>query len=814
MAKFGSYTVDFSNVCHETPDFQRIERQLCNDSFKEDAQASGGRPFPFSCLNLEYSAEDGVHHFYSKEQQRMHQESFCHKLYNAVIDPKDHLSRLDTLFSQIVKCNFIEFDKPEKVAAETSHLLNRLPASPVKLPNTSKAHDYAYFIDGSSSQADSVSVSWDDLQVVAHVSTNVIRVALMVAMYGTTASGTLLGDFIDITAKLISTASGLAASAVSDDEKYRWFLVRAFLWSSWQRSTMLYFYSRVGAHVQLGFDDGAGQEVVRRGFYPMAGMSIQEMSKRFTSVEKPAYMCGWAFELIRTDPCAIGLDFRYFFQRFSDAFEGREGRCIPHEQDSCKGDAPDTCQRFRGMKIENQSAHHDDCRGDCGRLIWNKASYISITGPRAVVLDESNDQDQLNYRQALDRTLAISHVWSHGQGGRPEEGHGLNRCLHRRYVLLAKSLGCDSYWMDTPCIPEDHKLRREAILKINEIFENSRATLVCDRDLMSIDAANLSVETRETILVTAMVCDWNLRAWTFLEAVRGRRNVYILCKDNVIVSLREMTEIVYRKGRIDIVILLLTAPHLQPIRYGREYKTVGDSFVSGFMTLETGASLLSHREASRPGDDIVIWSLLLDDKVYNKAKKFWRSKVGQSIFTSFLFSSAPRLNIKGFRWAPSSPTAHLLADQSNGSKYRLLAYDGNDSSSGLITKDGYRAAWLMYDFVGGARGSALLSSKMEIEMEPVEPRCKVNLDRIRRKFLRWYLWGALLQPIASQSYNDPVLHRSDAGRTLLAVVATNRRWTWPGEKDKRLFWTWRGVYEWDMSEPLPEFATVENVYIV
>lgn len=525
-------------------------------------------------------------------------------------------------------------------------------------------------------------------------------------------------------------------------------------------------------------------------------------------------MCGWAFELIRTDPCAIGLDFRNFFQRFLAAFEGREGRCISNQQNSCKGDAPDTCQRFRGMKIENQSAHDDDCGEDCGRLIWNKSSYIAIAGARAVALDESIDQDQLTYCQASDRTLAISHVWSHGQGGRPEEGHGLNHCLHRRYVSLAKSLGCDSYWMDTPCIPEDHKLRREAILKINEIFENSKATLVCDRDLMSIDATDLSVATRETILVTAMVCDWNLRAWTFLEAVRGRRNVYILCKDNIIVSLRETTEIVYRKGRIDLVILLLTAPHLQPVRFGREIKTVGNAFVSGFMTIETGSSLLSHREASRPGDDIVIWSLLLDDKVYNKAEEFWRSKVGQSIFTSFLMSSAPRLKMKGFRWAPSSPTAQLLADQSNGSKHRLLAYDGNDSSSGLITKDGYRASWLMYDFTGGASGSDFVSSKMKIEMEPVEPECQVNLNQIRQKYLRWYLWGALLQPIASQTFNDPVVHRSDAGRTLVAVVATNRRWTWPGEKDKRLFWKWRGVYEWDMSEPLPGFATIENIYII
>ncbi|KAL8941143.1 MAG: hypothetical protein Q9216_002408 [Gyalolechia sp. 2 TL-2023] len=735
-------------------------------------------------------------------------------MYNAIADPANHISHLDNLFSQIVLCNFIEFDSPRKVVAETCYLLSRLPATPVELPDPSSVPNFTYANDNLSGQTDLREVGWKDLQVVSYINTNMIRVALMIAMYGTTASSSLLGTFIDTTAELLSTASRLAASPMSDGEKWNWFLVRAFLWSSWQRCTMLYFYSRVGAHVNLGFDDNEGQDVVRRGFYPVAGMSVQEMSKRFASVEKPSYMCGWAFELIRTDPCAIGLDFRNFFQRFSVAFDGREARCIPHQQDSCKGDASDTCQRFRGMKIENQSAHHGDCHGGCDKVVWDKASYISTPSPRAVAINNSNDHDQLKYCQASDRTLAVSHVWSHGQGGRPEEGHGLNRCLHRRYASLAESLGCDSYWMDTPCIPEDHKLRREAILRINEIFENSKATLVCDRDLMSIDAADLSIKTRETILVTAMVCDWNLRAWTFLEAVRGRRNVYILCKDGLTVSLRETADIVYRKGRIDLVILLLTAPHLQPVRFGREYRTVGTTFISGFMTLETGASLLSHREASRSGDDMVIWSLLLDDKIYDNPKTFWKSRVGQSVFTSFLFSSAPRLKTKGFRWAPSSPTAQLLADRFKGSTYRLLAHDGNDSSSGLITKDGYRASWLMYDFEGGLRGSSFLSSKMKVEMEPVEPECQKNLDQIRQKYLRGYLWGALLRPIAAQSFNDPVLHRSDARRTLLAVVATNRRWTWPGEKDRRLFWTWRGIYEWDMSEPLPKFATIEDVYIV
>ena len=815
MAKFGKYTFDPSQECNNAHLFQRVERQLRLDTWNSNSEDSGYVPLPLIYkLTSKYSFEDSMHHFLSEDQKNEQLEAFCRKLYNETILAEGHFSRIDLVFSQILQCQFFEYGSPAKLVAEACHLLARLPATPLNLPDVHSNFDPAYARSDFANEGEPQAMGWEDLQVVLSVTTSVIRVALLIAIYGSTSSATLLRSFIDSIADLLSTASRLSVSADSDDVKSYWFLVRAFLWSTWQRCNMLHFYSLVGGHINMGFDDHNGRNLILKGFYPAAGLSIQEMSKRFASATKPAYMCGWAFELIRTDPCAIGLDFRNFFERFSSVFGDREGRCVPDQQASCKGDEAGSCQRFKGMKIENQSLHHGDCQGNCGRLIWNRESYISVPRARAVRLEDCGPRDNLTYCEASNQTLAISHVWSHGQGGRSEAGHGLNCCLHQRYVSIAKTLGCDSYWMDTPCIPEDHKLRREAIFKINEIFEHSKATLVCDRDLMSISATDLSVRTRETILVTAMTCDWNLRAWTFLEAFRGRHNVYILRRDSAIVSLKETVEMVYRQGNLDIATLLLTIPHLLPPRSGREVKSAAGAIVPGFMSLETSGSLLSHREASRPGDDIVIWSLLMGDKVHYSSKTFWKNQIDQVVSCSFLFSSAPRLKKRGFRWAPSSPSAQLLADRANGDKYRLMAYDGYDSSAGLITRDGLRATWLMYDFAGGMKGSTILSNKMKIDMQPVEQGCRNNLNRIRKIHLRGRLWGALLRPIAAQTYNDPVVHRGDANRTLVAVCATNKRFLWPGQKDKRIFWRWCGVYEWDMVEPLPKFETIKNVYIV
>ena len=55
--------------------------------------------------------------------------------------------------------------------------------------------------------------------------------------------------------------------------------------------------------------------------------------------------------------------------------------------------------------------------------------------------------------------------------------------------------------MDTSCIPEDHQLRAEANSDINEVFFQSKVTLVCGRDLMETDATDTTIDVQEQLLV-------------------------------------------------------------------------------------------------------------------------------------------------------------------------------------------------------------------------------------------------------------------------------------------------------------------------
>lgn len=167
-----------------------------------------------------------------------------------------------------------------------------------------------------------------------------------------------------------------------------------------------------------------------------------------------------------------------------------------------------------------------------------------------------------NIVSPLKRSLAISHVWFHGQGGRPEDG--INECLHKRYAETAAGYGCDSYWWDSACIPESHQLRGQAIQGINWVFANSKVVLVCDHDIMKVDVSDCSVWKKEMILVIVLVSDWNVRAWTFPESMRGRNHLYLLCKKNACINVLDLVKDIWGEGSIEIAILSLAVRHMLP----------------------------------------------------------------------------------------------------------------------------------------------------------------------------------------------------------------------------------------------------------
>jgi hypothetical protein len=827
---------------------------------------------PFVCEEF-YTAKRVGNRFkyYSAEERKQIITNKCQQLFEAIADPEDHIRGLDRSFAELIECNFVIESKDVKVIiAQTHGVLARLPPRPLTLPDLPATLPGGFSITTAPGRRDhgTTSTLWDDLLVVSTLNTNIIRSVLLVVIYGYGLSS-LLRDVVNSTGEMLEACTMLTRRCAHDEDLQRWFIVRAFLWTSWQRSFTILAYFRMGKNLKFGFNHDDAKDNSILSFSPAPNVTIQELTDEFSLQGRAKAMCTWAFKLLTSEPACFGLDFRHFHYRYSQISSERVARCGVDSDEPCDGQHSDHCRRFKGLKVVSQSAHdrkctwQDESDGTVGaraslfaaiccrkprnrqepKLIWDEKSYRSIEGARAVSLVETDPRDgPIKFCKVSNKTLAISHVWSHGQGGRPETG--INRCLHARYVRIARNLDCDSYWIDTTCIPCEHELRKEAIKNINAVFVESRTTIICDRDLMDIDASELTLATKESILAAILVCDWNIRAWTFLEAMKARQAIRILCKDDETMSLRDLIQDVYDHGRIDLVVLCQLAPHLLPVaHYGIPRSNVGFKNSLGDMPIEVGGTLLSYRPASRPGDDIVIWSLIFDPlKPSYDAEQFWRSRIGSHVSTGFLLSSAARLRSKGLSWAPATPfAAPKLHDKSQSSKF-YRAFNGIETEAARITEAGIFGTWLVYEF-----DSPLLVTNLKHYLDIVSSRRSGNqsprggdeqlllihdepstsltdnqsleLDKIRRIFLRTSRFGALLQPArVSGVYwrpgQDAAKYLGKVQGTLLVVcgcfggsTATTRQgWT----VDK---WTWKGVYEWPKEVPLPTFEKQEEFCI-
>ena len=84
---------------------------------------------------------------------------------------------------------------------------------------------------------------WESMQVSCQMSTNVVRMALLLAQgRPNVPSWKNLRRLGNTTAELLEEVIELANAAINPSQREAWFVVQAFLWSSWQRVTMLFFW--------------------------------------------------------------------------------------------------------------------------------------------------------------------------------------------------------------------------------------------------------------------------------------------------------------------------------------------------------------------------------------------------------------------------------------------------------------------------------------------------------------------------------------------------------------------------------------------
>lgn len=746
----------------------------------------------------------------------------CSILFADVQESTSHLDRLShSLFSILCPPFFHGEDiEAREVCKSALSLIARLPSrgSPLRFPFNVEAtddtlHRYCHAFPPTSQ------VDLRDsgaLDVASFVSATAIHVALMVSLVAKMGdnpgqwdhhlvanleASAYIQTILARLASLVDSASSEIEKEEDVSKRKKWFIVKTFLWTSWQRCLLLYSWWQL----RLAVCGLSGREtfildLIRFQIPSTAG---SQCSSGCENTQLPQYMCTWAFEILRSNPKTESLDYRLFADRFATHYGTFSPRCLINPYRPCSGISPYHCQRFVGARIEDQSMHDSAfCtpRKGCSKLVWDEASYRKTVGGRAVSL-ERTEGTHLQYTTVSKTTLVISHVWSHGQGGRPETG--LNSCLHLRYSSIAKAAGCDSYWIDTACIPEDHDLRRQAIMEINHTFMLGKLTLVCDKDLMDIDISIPTVEIHELILVTLLICDWNLRAWTMLEASKGWVNIHILCKDNRIISLKHVLVSVLQHGHIDIACTFLGSTHLIPqsfcssayIYVSEAPKTVTLG-PNRFFNIDKAGAMLSCRPASRPGDENVIWSLLCNSEteIFDLAEDLWTQGMHRWGFsTLFLISSAPRIqNRRGLGWAPARPNIPAPMENRAAAAEIYIPSLDLESEHASVMEEGLKANW----FISKFRYSDALSEG--------EPRSQ--LSTVAKQYLQpHYTWGALLQASSLLAPKQLIQYTWRSSMTIVAVVASN---------DECSTWDWKGVYAWNHEqEPVPHSA-LEEVLLV
>ncbi|MCJ1265673.1 hypothetical protein MMC22_005553 [Lobaria immixta] len=627
-------------------------------------------PSEMRCLinTIYFSKEEvnGVLEMFSDHETKLRAVGLCRQLYGHDSPVSIAATDLDATFSKVFEFKCEPLENSQTIIEQACRLLGQIPAWPPELNDTPTAVLLKY-------RASSL------LQVTTYLSDNVLRAALSVFLDPEGIRHGLL-NVVNVITALLEMVSQLAPTITDIRTSWRLFITRAFLWTTWQRCQLIYFHLEATAAMKHGSLDRKQGELVLRGTMPSPGATIHETSKHFAGLDKPAYMCGWNFELLRT-----------FHQLYHAAFEGFSPRC------------------FAVVKVEDQKT-------------------------------------------------------------------GFNHCLHDRYPSIARLLDCDSYWIDATCIPDDHQLRSEAIANINDIFMNAK-------------------------FVKLFLLPPSLAIGILEPGHSSRRSeldepINFFAKKTAVVSLNQVIQTVYQRGVLDTGILFSAMPHfLQPFD---DRKLASQKFPdwnwrpeyqAGYLSIETSGDLLSHRPASRPGDDVVIWSLLISEKpVFQDAETFWKTMQGpalhrsaitgemwlsgSSVRTGYLVSSAPRLKTRGLGWAPATPT------------FRFSTQSITDGLNG---------------FDGGTLP---------------DTQCPRKLARIRTQLLQGYRWDdgiRLRRTVVVVCGTNEMDGSVDEKYTYKSVGLMKREWY---ENSQAVGWEWRGVYAWDDVEPLPEWRRAPRFLIV
>ncbi|KAL6696314.1 hypothetical protein J3F84DRAFT_408127 [Trichoderma pleuroticola] len=248
--------------------------------------------------------------------------------------------------------------------------------------------------------------------------------------------------------------------------------------------------------------------------------------------------------------------------------------------------------------LANLNYHVPSCDKLCGTLrppndTIPEFNEIAQRGMPAVSVNAGSNHHNEWWVMADNETLAVSHVWRDGVHGTRNDG--LNICVHKLLVQIARSKNCKSYWIDCAVIPTEEEMRRLMIERINKTFHHARVVLCWDKGFTTVP------RDIKTMLLSLIVSPWHRRAWTLLEGNRA--------------SFSRMCFLQWVQNDFDLFFLeekVLSAflPETNVPLWIQSALIELLPYSDSKMSIEAAGLLLTGRHATRPGDSETIWGLL------------------------------------------------------------------------------------------------------------------------------------------------------------------------------------------------------------
>jgi hypothetical protein len=178
-------------------------------------------------------------------------DTFVQDLISDAAQSARHFCRLDTRYAQLVDCVFVHSTASDPGITATPverarDLLLRLPDTPVELsPDFEVASGLVPPAPGDGyCQQSSLLPQWNNMVAASAFSTNVSLFALLLSQDSEKSIPSIrnLRRLSDTTAGLLKIAASIQRVEVDPIRARACYVVRAFLWSSWQRFTMLFLW--------------------------------------------------------------------------------------------------------------------------------------------------------------------------------------------------------------------------------------------------------------------------------------------------------------------------------------------------------------------------------------------------------------------------------------------------------------------------------------------------------------------------------------------------------------------------------------------